>query len=128
MSQVCPPEDAGATTSDERSFRGLSYAVAYRLPGSATTKLAIDRLRDATVRRESYVGPWRPESTLTTRKAVVARRRRYDTDRAIQQQVTERFLAACENGDVEALMAVPSPPGRFAVRDRGPQRCARAAH
>ncbi|HZX03461.1 RNA polymerase sigma-70 factor [Kribbella sp.] len=137
-----------------------------------TTRLAIDRLRSAAVRRESYVGPWLPEPLLTTpdaaedvvradsvstavllvlealspteravfvlneafgysyseiagildrqvadvrqlahraRKAVAARRRRYDTDRATQQQVTERFLAACENGDVEALMAVLAP-------------------
>ncbi|WP_427896189.1 RNA polymerase sigma-70 factor [Kribbella sp. GL6] len=137
-----------------------------------TTRLAIDRLRSAAVRRESYVGPWLPEPMLTTpdaaedvvradsvstavllvlealspaeravfvlneafgysyseiaevldrqvadvrqlahraRKAVAARRRRYDTDRAVQQQVTERFLAACENGDVEALMAVLAP-------------------
>ena len=30
-----------------------------------TTRLAIDRLRRAKVRRESYVGPWLPEPTLT---------------------------------------------------------------
>jgi RNA polymerase sigma-70 factor (ECF subfamily) len=137
-----------------------------------TSRLAIDRLRSAAVRRESYVGPWLPEPMLTTpdaadhvvqaddvstavllvlealspteravfvlheafgysysdiagilgrqvadvrqlahraRKAVAARRRRYDTDRTTQRQVTERFLAACLNGDVEALMAVLAP-------------------
>ncbi|MFG2101842.1 RNA polymerase sigma factor SigJ [Micromonospora echinaurantiaca] len=31
-----------------------------------TTRLAIDRLRSATARRESYVGPWLPEPILTT--------------------------------------------------------------
>lgn len=31
-----------------------------------TTRLAIDRLRSAQVRRESYVGPWLPEPILTT--------------------------------------------------------------
>ena len=31
-----------------------------------TTRLAIDRLRSAQVRRESYVGPWLPEPMLTT--------------------------------------------------------------
>src|SRR5437899_1559462 len=31
-----------------------------------TTRLAIDRLRSAAVRRESYVGPWLPEPMLTT--------------------------------------------------------------
>lgn len=30
-----------------------------------TTRLAIDRLRSAQVRRESYVGPWLPEPVLT---------------------------------------------------------------
>jgi RNA polymerase sigma-70 factor (ECF subfamily) len=137
-----------------------------------TTRLAIDRLRSAAVRRESYVGPWLPEPMLTTpdaadhvvqaddvstavllvleslspteravfvlneafgysysdiagvlgrqvadvrqlahraRKAVAARRRRYVTDRTTQRQVTERFLAACLDGDVEALMAVLAP-------------------
>jgi RNA polymerase sigma-70 factor (ECF subfamily) len=137
-----------------------------------TTRLAIDRLRSAAVRRESYVGPWLPEPLLTTpdaaedvvraddvstavllvlealspteravfvlneafgysytdiagildrqvadvrqlahraRKAVAARRRRYDTDRTTQREVTERFLAACLDGDVEALMAVLAP-------------------
>ena len=137
-----------------------------------TTRLAIDRLRSAAVRRESYVGPWLPEPMLTTpdtadhvvraddvstavllvlealspteravfvlneafgysytdiagilgrqvadvrqlahraRKAVAARRRRYDTDRTTQREVTERFLAACLDGDVEALMAVLAP-------------------
>ena len=43
------------------------------------------------------------------RKAVAARRRRYDTDTAVQRQVTERFLTACLTGDVEALMAVLAP-------------------
>src|SRR5437764_12140209 len=30
-----------------------------------TTRLAIDQLRSARVRRESYVGPWLPEPLLT---------------------------------------------------------------
>ncbi|TDD29776.1 sigma-70 family RNA polymerase sigma factor [Kribbella turkmenica] len=33
------------------------------------TRLAIDRLRSAAVRRESYVGPWLPEPMLTTADA-----------------------------------------------------------
>ncbi|WP_246039444.1 RNA polymerase sigma-70 factor [Glycomyces buryatensis] len=33
---------------------------------TVTTRLAIDRLRSAQVRRESYVGPWLPEPTLTS--------------------------------------------------------------
>ncbi|MGW0733120.1 RNA polymerase sigma-70 factor [Streptomyces sp. NPDC002851] len=137
-----------------------------------TTRLAIDRLRSARVRRETYVGPWLPEPLLTgpdiaenvlladsvstamlvvlerlspveravfvlgevfgyshaetarcvgrtdvavrqiahrAKKAVEARRRRYDTDQATRQRATERFLAACAGGDVRALMEVLAP-------------------
>lgn len=136
------------------------------------TRLAIDRLRSARVRRESYVGPWLPEPMLTSpdaaedvvladsvstamllvletlspveravfvlseafgythseiarftgrsdatvrqiahraKKAVEARRRRYDTDQATRQRATERFLAACLGGDLKALMEVLAP-------------------
>ncbi len=136
------------------------------------TRLAVDRLRSAAVRREAYIGPWLPEPILTApdaaddviradavstamllvlealspteravfvlneafgysnteiarilgrqdadvrqlahraRKAVAARRRRYDSDPTTQQQVTERFLAACLGGDVKALMDVLAP-------------------
>lgn len=137
-----------------------------------TTRLAVDRLRSARVRRESYVGPWLPEPMLTSpdvaenvvladsvstamllvlealspveravfvlseafgyshaeiagftgrsdasvrqiahraRKAVGTRRRRYDTDPEIRQQVTERFLEACLGGDLNALMEILAP-------------------
>ena len=137
-----------------------------------TTRLAVDRLRSARVRRESYVGPWLPEPLLTSpdvaenvvladsvstamllllealspveravfvlseafgyshaeiagftgrsdasvrqiahraRKAVSARRHRYDTDPEVRQQVTERFLEACLGGDLNALMEVLAP-------------------
>ena len=137
-----------------------------------TTRLAVDRLRSARVRRESYVGPWLPEPMLTSpdvaenvmladsvstamllvlealspveravfvlseafgyshaeiagftgrsdasvrqiahraRKAVGARRHRYETDPEVRQQVTERFLAACLGGDLNALMEGLAP-------------------
>ncbi|HEU5386726.1 MAG TPA: RNA polymerase sigma factor SigJ [Streptosporangiaceae bacterium] len=137
-----------------------------------TTRLAVDRLRSARVRRESYAGPWLPEPMLTSpdvaenvvladsvstamllvlealspveravfvlseafgyshaeiagftgrsdasvrqiahraRQAVGARRHRYDTDPEVRQQVTERFLAACLGGDLNALMEVLAP-------------------
>lgn len=137
-----------------------------------TTRLAVDRLRSARVRRETYVGPWLPEPMPTSpdvaenavladsvstamllvlealspmeravfvlgevfgyghaeiarfvgrsdaavrqiahraRKAVRERRRRFDTDQATRRQVTERFLAACLGGDLNALMEVLAP-------------------
>jgi RNA polymerase sigma-70 factor (TIGR02957 family) len=43
------------------------------------------------------------------RRAVEERRRRYDTDQATRRQATERFLAACLGGDVNALMEVLAP-------------------
>lgn len=137
-----------------------------------TIRLAIDQLRSARVRRESYVGPWLPEPLLTrpdvaddvvraesvstallvvletlspleravfvlkeafgyrypeiarllgrgepavrqlghrARQAVESRRARYDTDPVTQRAVTERFLAACVDGDIAGLMKVLSP-------------------
>lgn len=43
------------------------------------------------------------------RKAVENRHRRYDSDPATRQQVTERFLAACSGGDIAALIVVLAP-------------------
>jgi RNA polymerase sigma-70 factor (ECF subfamily) len=146
-----------------------------------TTRLAIDRLRRAKARRESYVGPWLPEPVLTSRdpaedaamaesvsmamlvvletlspleravfvlreafgmphseiadvlgrredavrqlarrarEHVRERRTRFDADRDEQRRVTERFLEATSNGDLEALMAVLSP-GVELVADGG---------
>jgi RNA polymerase sigma-70 factor (ECF subfamily) len=52
------------------------------------------------------------------REHVQARRPRFDTDRAVQRQVTDRFLAACTGGDVDALIAMMSP-GVTLVTDGG---------
>jgi RNA polymerase sigma-70 factor (TIGR02957 family) len=43
------------------------------------------------------------------RDHVQARRARYDADQTTRQKVTEQFLAACNNGDMSALMAVLAP-------------------
>lgn len=43
------------------------------------------------------------------REHVQARRPRFDTDRRAQQEVTERFVAACAGGDLDALLAVLAP-------------------
>lgn len=43
------------------------------------------------------------------REHVEARRPRFDADRRAQQELTERFLAACAGGDVAALVAALSP-------------------
>lgn len=43
------------------------------------------------------------------REHVRARRPRFDADRSAQQVVTERFLAACAGGDVDALLSALAP-------------------
>jgi RNA polymerase sigma-70 factor (ECF subfamily) len=43
------------------------------------------------------------------REHVQQRQPRFDADQATRRRVTEQFLAACNNGDVNALMAVLAP-------------------
>jgi RNA polymerase sigma-70 factor (ECF subfamily) len=43
------------------------------------------------------------------REHVQARQPRFDADRSAQRAVTERFLAACAGGDVDALLAALAP-------------------
>jgi RNA polymerase sigma-70 factor (TIGR02957 family) len=43
------------------------------------------------------------------RQHVEERRPRFDTDEETSRQVTERFLAACETGDLDALLGVLAP-------------------
>jgi RNA polymerase sigma-70 factor (ECF subfamily) len=52
------------------------------------------------------------------REHVRARQPRFDADRRAQQEVTERFLAAAVNGDVDSLLAAMSP-GVVLVSDGG---------
>ena len=52
------------------------------------------------------------------REHVAARRPRFDADRQAHREVTERFLAACVGGDVDALLAALAP-GAVLVSDGG---------
>ena len=135
---------------------------------AVTTRLAIDHLRSARTRRESYVGPWLPEPLLTdtapsplehtetadslsqaflvvletlspveravfllrevfgydypeiaqtvrkseqnsrqlaarARQHIEARRPRFTVDRRAREELFDRFLLACETGDVDSL-------------------------
>ena len=151
-----------------------------------TTRLAVDRLRQAQARKEAYVGPWLPEPYVTdfgdtapdaadravladsvslavlvvleslspleravfvlreafgfpfgeiaaaldrseaavrqlaarARKHVDERRPRYDVDPAVRRDLTERFLAAAIEGDLEGLMELLAPDARL-VGDSG---------
>ncbi|GHJ39108.1 RNA polymerase sigma factor SigJ [Streptomyces sp. TS71-3] len=154
------------------------------------TRLAIDRLRQITARREAYVGPWLPEPLVTdldrtepdaaervvladtvslavlvvleslspleravfvlreafglpfaeiaatldrsepavrqlasrARKYVDERRPRYDVDPAVRRDLTERFLAAALDGDLEGLMALLAPDARLVADSGGKAR------
>ncbi len=148
---------------------------------TVATRAAIDRLRRASSRRETYVGPWLPEPVRTApdvaesveradtiglamlvvletllpleravfvlheafgyshleaadilgrtapavrqllkraRDHVAVARPRYDADRRTRRIVTERFLHAAVNGDVDRLLAVLAPGVRV-VSDTG---------
>src|SRR5690349_14157853 len=65
---------------DLEALRPRLYAIAYRMLGTAsaaeevvqeaylttlTTRIAIDQLRSARARRETYYGPWLPEPLVT---------------------------------------------------------------
>ena len=52
------------------------------------------------------------------REHVAARRPRFDADRQAHREVTERFLAACVGGDLDALLAALAP-GAVLVTDGG---------
>ncbi|MBA9002231.1 RNA polymerase sigma-70 factor [Thermomonospora cellulosilytica] len=56
----------------------------------------------------------RPEATVRqiahrAREHVRARRPRFDTDRARREEITERFIAACSGGDLNAVMELLAP-------------------
>jgi RNA polymerase sigma-70 factor (TIGR02957 family) len=58
------------------------------------------------------------QMTHRAREHVQARQPRFDTDRAAQREVTERFLAAAVGGDVETLLAAMAP-GVVLIADGG---------
>jgi len=58
------------------------------------------------------------QMTHRAREHVRARQPRFDTDRAAQREVTERFLAAAVGGDVETLLAAMAP-GVVLIADGG---------
>lgn len=86
---------------------------------TVTTRLALDHLRSARVRRERYVGPWLPEPVTDDpvddaahvvelasrgRRRVGAGRPRQTVAPADHRRVLDRFLAASRGGDVDDLV------------------------
>ncbi|MEU1665492.1 RNA polymerase sigma factor SigJ [Streptomyces sparsogenes] len=169
---------SGADRETVRDPRGFLVRV--------TTRLAIDRLRQARSRRESYVGPWLPEPLVTdfgpavpdtaerallaesvslavlvvleslspleravfvlreafgfaygeiataldrtepavrqlagrARRHVEERKPRFEVDPAQRRDLTERFLAAARDGDLEGLLSLLAPDVRL-IGDSG---------
>ncbi|MFE9685427.1 RNA polymerase sigma-70 factor [Streptomyces sp. NPDC006285] len=169
---------SGGDRSDVREPRGYLVRI--------TTRLAVDRLRQAQSRKEAYVGPWLPEPYVTdfgdtvadtaeravladtvslavlvvleslspleravfvlreafgypyadiavtldrsepavrqlagrARRHVEEKRPRYEVDPVEQRALTERFIAAATEGDLEGLMSLLAPDVRL-VGDSG---------
>ena len=124
---------------------------------ATVTRLAIDRLRRARARRETYVGPWLPEPLESlnpveravfllrevfeydypaiaeivgkcepncrqlfarARKRIEADRPRFEASAEARDDLARRFLAAANEGDMEALLELLAPDA-VAVGDGG---------
>ncbi|MFG1807932.1 RNA polymerase sigma factor SigJ [Streptomyces sp. NPDC049040] len=59
------------------------------------------------------------------RRHVEAREQRFDADRAVGAEITERFLAACTGGDLDALLALLAPDVRLIGDGGGVQKAPR---
>src|SRR5207302_1331224 len=59
------------------------------------SRLCLDQLRSARVKREAYIGPWFPEPLAL--------------DPAQQQRVIDAFIAACAGGELKALLPLLDP-------------------
>src|ERR687896_91836 len=83
---------------------------------TVVSRLSLDHLRSARVRRETYVGAWLPEPLLASadddpgrqlatraRRHVEERRPRFEASREQREELATRFFAAAEEGDFEAL-------------------------
>jgi nucleoside-diphosphate-sugar epimerase/DNA-directed RNA polymerase specialized sigma24 family protein len=75
---------------------------------AVVTRVSIDVLRSARVRREEYVGQWFPEPLLTDpyqdrERHMDAGRPRFEADRRERDELASRFFGAISDGDVEGL-------------------------
>jgi RNA polymerase sigma-70 factor (TIGR02957 family) len=94
----------------------VSLALLVMLETLSPLERAVFVLREAFSHSYAEIGAiiGRNEATVRqlarrAREHVAEGRTRFDADQATRQRVTEQFLAACNNGDLRALMAVLAP-------------------
>ena len=108
------------TEGDASEAVELAESVSLALLGVVETLSPLERavfvLREAFGYTYAEIGEiiGRNEATVRqlarrAREHVRQRQPRFDADQATRQRVTEQFLAACNNGDVDALMAILAP-------------------
>lgn len=94
----------------------VSTAMLVVLETLTPTERAVFVLREVFGFSHADIGGFldRPETTVRqiarrARSHVQARRPRFDTDDAARGEITEKFIAACHGGDLNALMALLAP-------------------
>jgi len=120
-----PLETARSIEDDALGAEALSMAMVRVLESLSPLERAVFVLREAFDLPYAQIGEAIERSEATVRQLarrarahVDANRPRFDTDPATRRQVTERFMAATETGDVAALMAVLAP-GVTLIADSG---------
>jgi RNA polymerase sigma-70 factor (TIGR02957 family) len=105
--------DAGEVTDLAES---VSLALLVVLETLSPLERAVFVLREAFGYSHAEIGEiiGRNEATVRqlarrARDHVQQRQQRFDADQATRRRVTEQFLAACNNGNVDALMAILAP-------------------
>ena len=101
---------------DVELAESVSLALLVVLETLSPLERAVFVLREAFDHSHAEIGEiiGRNEATVRqlarrARDHVQEGRARFDADQATRQRVTEQFLAACNNGDLNALMAVLAP-------------------
>lgn len=101
---------------DVELAESVSLALLVTLETLSPLERAVFVLREAFEHSYAEIGAiiGRNEATVRqlarrAREHVAEGRTRFDADQATRQRVTEQFLAACNNGDLRALMAVLAP-------------------
>lgn len=106
----------GDVAEDVELAESVSLALLVVLETLSPLERAVFVLREAFGHSYAEIGVIIGRSDATVRQLahrardhVAEGRVRFDSDQATRQRVTEQFLAACNNGDLNALMAVLAP-------------------